>query len=216
MPDPTAPTLNPPAPNAGPGEQPQPTPPPSPAPTPGAPATPPTSPEIKPPGSIPQPEAKKPDVPEAYVLKPSQGIEFVPEVVAKFSALAKKHGLTQEGAQELADFQSALIKQASASEEHEFETMKKGWAEETNKLFGARKPEAVVNAARFLDKFGTPELRKFLDETGFGNHPELARALDRAGAAISEDTHVAGNPANSAPSRFGDMSSVYDHPTSKK
>ena len=36
--------------------------------------------------------------------------------------------------------------------------------------------------------FATPELKKALNETGFGNHPELVRLFVKIGKSLSEDS----------------------------
>lgn len=44
-----------------------------------------------------------------------------------------------------------------------------------------------------MDKFGSPELKQYLNETGLGNHPELVRIFANIGKAMSEDGLVTGN-----------------------
>jgi len=48
----------------------------------------------------------------------------------------------------------------------------------------------VVRAAR--DQFASPELRKLLETTPLGNHPEMLRLFFRVGKAITPDGYVPG------------------------
>ena len=73
--------------------------------------------------------------------------------------------------------------------------MVKGWvdaAQADTEIGGPNLAQNVAVAKKAMDKFGTPELSKLLDETGLGNHPEIVRAFYRAGKAISEDRFVGG------------------------
>ena len=45
-------------------------------------------------------------------------------------------------------------------------------------------------AKKSLEAFGSDSLKSLLQETGFGNHPEIIRFMYRAGKAISEDSYV--------------------------
>ena len=59
------------------------------------------------------------------------------------------------------------------------------------------------------DKFGTPELKTLLDESGLGEHPEVIRFFYRVGKATGEHDFVKSGSGVTAPVSF------YDHPTSK-
>jgi hypothetical protein len=76
----------------------------------------------------------------------------------------------------------------------------------TDQEFGGEKlSENLSVAKKALDAFGTPELRKLLDDSGLGNHPEVIRMMYRAGKAISEDRFVGGSPGGQKGSGFRSM-----------
>ena len=51
------------------------------------------------------------------------------------------------------------------------------------RVFEGKGLDAVTQtSARALDRFGTPELRKFLDESGLGNNPEVVKFTYKIGA----------------------------------
>ena len=142
-------------------------------------------------------EPAKPAAPEKYEFKAPDGQQFDPEVLKAYEGVARELGLSQEGAQKVLDAvapklqeqQQAIIDKAQAQ-----------WAESSkaDKEFGGEKLKAnLAVAKKALDKFGTPELRKLLDDSGLGNHPELIRAFYRAGKAISEDGFVSGSARSS-------------------
>lgn len=137
-------------------------------------------------------------VPEKYEFKAPEGTEYDPEVLESFSAAAKEAGLTQDAAQKLIEKMAPAL---SARQADQIQAVHKEWQEgsKADKEFGGEHlPENLGVARKALDTFGTPELRKLLDETGLGNHPEVIRLLYRTGKAISEDKFVSGSPGGKA------------------
>lgn len=136
-----------------------------------------------------------PAVPEKYTFTAPDGKEYDPSLLESFSGAAKEAGLTQDAAQKL------IEKMAPAIAERQLDQVKaihQGWldAASSDKEFGGEKLTENLGVARkALDNFGTPDLRKLLDDTGLGNHPEVIRFMFRAGRAISEDKFVGGAPA---------------------
>lgn len=142
-------------------------------------------------------EGKPQGAPETYEFKAPEGQEFNPDVLAQFSEVAKELNLTQEAAQKVLDKMAPAIaeRQANAlAEAH------KGWIASTksdSEIGGAKLAENVALANTTFEKFGTPELRKLLDESGLGDHPEMIRWAHRVSKAMSEDGFVAGRGNNS-------------------
>jgi hypothetical protein len=62
---------------------------------------------------------------------------------------------------------------------------------------------SIQASEKFLDEFGTQELRNYLISSGGGNHPEIIRAFARAGQALAED-----NPGGKASGGKLDTASI--------
>ena len=58
------------------------------------------------------------------------------------------------------------------------------------------KPSQISDALGFTK--GHP-FRALLDETGFGNHPEMIRAMRRVGERVGEDTFERGGSGDAKP-----------------
>jgi hypothetical protein len=58
--------------------------------------------------------------------------------------------------------------------------------------FGSEYNVKLAAAQRTLQKFGSPELVQYLDNTGLGNSPELIKLFSNIGLSISESTAVDG------------------------
>jgi len=58
---------------------------------------------------------------------------------------------------------------------------------------GAKFDENVGVAAKAMNAFATPELKRFFDKSGIGSHPEMVKAFFRIGQQLSEGKLVVGN-----------------------
>lgn len=143
------------------------------------------------------PEPKPEDVvPETYAdFTAPEGITLDTELADEFKVLAKELKLPQGKAQKVADIGVKMAAKWQAAQAEQIATTVAGWADETraDKELGGENLDANLAVARkALDTFGTPALRKMLDESGLGNNIEIIRMLHKAGSAISEDTVVVG------------------------
>lgn len=130
-------------------------------------------------------------VPETYELKMPEGVELDKAAADEFTAIAKELKLDQATAQKLADVAAA---QALRRVEQHVQQVT-AWAEQVkaDKEIGGDKFDENLGVARkALSTFGSPELAKLLDDSGFGNHPEIVKAFYKVGKAISEDRFVGG------------------------
>lgn len=139
-------------------------------------------------------EGEKPGetAPESYDFKAPEGKEFDKDTLSAFTDIAKELKLPAEAAQKILDKMAPAME---AKMTRTMEAARNQWREDSTKdqEFGGEKlAENMAVAKKAMDEFGTPELRKLLNETGLGNHPEIIRAFVRAGKAISEDSFVRG------------------------
>lgn len=147
------------------------------------------------------PEAKGPEAtPETPQGAPEKYADFVaPEgtaidagLIGEFSEVAKELNLPQASAQKVIDKMVPVMAKRQAQQLAEASSQ---WAEQskTDKEFGgASLDENLGMAKKALDTFASPDLRKLLNESGLGNHPEIIRTFYKVGKAISEDKFVTG------------------------
>lgn len=142
-------------------------------------------------------EKSKPEgAPEKYDFKAPEGKEYDSSLLDNFSEAAKEANLTQDAAQKLLD---KLAPAVATRQAEQIEALKTSWADATKadkEIGGDKLQENLAIAKKAYDTFASPELRKLLEDTGLGNHPEMIRAFVKAGKAISEDTFVSGAPNN--------------------
>ena len=82
-----------------------------------------------------------------------------------------------------------LVEQQAAQWQQQIEQ----WAEQVKADKDLGTDASIGAAQKAMDKFGSPELKQYLNETGLGNHPELVRIFANIGKAMSEDGLVTGN-----------------------
>lgn len=134
-------------------------------------------------------------VPEKYDLKMPDGIALDTEMMAKYEPLFREANLTNEAAQKLVDQFANDTKAQAESANASVVKQHDAWVESCkgDTEFGGQKfGESIKHAQSFIAKYGTPELKQFLNTTGAGSHPELVRAFVRAGKAMAEDVIVQG------------------------
>lgn len=138
----------------------------------------------------------KDGAPETYEdFNLPDGMEIDKEALAAFSPFAKQLNLSQIDAQALVDYEIKRIEEFSSSQEQAWTDMQNEWRTATQsdkEIGGPALDQSLANAKKFLSVYGTSQLIEALDSSGMGNHPELIRALSRAGKAMGEDTLAIG------------------------
>lgn len=150
-------------------------------------------------GETKQEEAQ--GAPESYSFTAPEGQEYDAGVIEAFSSVAKELKLPQDAASKILETVAPVM---AARHAELVENQKTEWmnASKADKEFGGdRLNENLAVAAKALDMFGTPELKILLNESGFGNHPEMIRAFFRAGKAVSDDSIVNAGSGRTAQSK---------------
>lgn len=142
-----------------------------------------------------------------YEFKMPEGIELDAKMAEAMSPVLKDLGLTQGQAQKLAEGLAAYRKSEAEAGAKEWADINARWVDTAKKdkeIGGANWDTSVKTAQAALSRFGTPELKAFLAESGGGNHPEVIRIMARVGNAISED-----KPANGDSGGKGQTEAAY-------
>lgn len=153
-----------------------------------------------------KPDDKKETLADYTDFTMPETITVNPEIMTEFSVLAKKHGLSQEAAQEFASLGAKTVQKADGVVEATFaelgQKVTTKWEGESkaDKEFGGAELDANLGIAkRAVDTYATPELKAILAKfdkkdnpngTGLGNNPEVIRLFYRLGKTISPDTEL--------------------------
>lgn len=136
-------------------------------------------------------------VPEAYELTAPEGMTIDAALLEEATPIFKDLNLDNEGANKLLPVAKRI---ADSSRDATVQSMidagnqqRKAWldAAKADEQIGGNKWDASLDSAgKALDAFGHPEGSEFrtaLNETGFGNHPEMIRIFARLGQMVGED-----------------------------
>lgn len=143
------------------------------------------------------PEAPAHVVPEAYELTAPEGMTIDAALLEEATPIFKDLNLDNEGANKLLPVAKRI---ADSSRDATVQSMidagnqqRKAWldAAKADEQIGGNKWDASLDsAAKALDAFGYAEgseFRNALNETGFGNHPEMIRIFAKLGQMVGED-----------------------------
>lgn len=124
-------------------------------------------------------------VPETY----NQG------VVEEFKKKAHETGMSAEGVRKMAEWYKELeLKQRDSIEKAKMIQADQHILE-LKKDFGVNFDTEVKNARKALDAYTDSAFRKYMDDTGLGNHPALVKAFAKIGRELSEDKLVQSDTA---------------------
>lgn len=135
-------------------------------------------------------EAEKVEEVKELVLedfKLPEGVTLDEDFATEFKSIAKDLKLNQEGAQKLVDLQTKFTQTYSEKINTQFKEQVKSWGDESKKELGANYKQELVKVAKAMNTFGSPELRKLLNDTGLGNHKEVVKFFLNIGSKVSED-----------------------------
>lgn len=125
-----------------------------------------------------------------YKLTMPEGLELDQSLLDEVSPIWKEKGFTHEEAQALTDkyIKNHTERAEKVADEWNDTVTKWGDQTKTDKEIGGDKFDASLKTAKStLDRYGTPELRAALDNSGMGSHPELIRLLVKVGNATTDD-----------------------------
>lgn len=152
----------------------------------------------------PAPEAPEEQAPVAYEpFELPQGVEVDAAALEEAHQLFAEARLSQPQAQKLVDLYAGKMNELVQRQISAAEGRQKAWVTEVKsdpELGGRRFEAARAAAQKALNRFGTPELRRTLDELGVSNSPQLFRFFVRVGQAVSEDSWVGARAGASGPS----------------
>jgi hypothetical protein len=132
--------------------------------------------------------------PEKFDLKAPENLLLDAKAyMEKTATIAREQGLSQQQAQAMLEHGNTAVSGFVEEQKNLLRKQVEGWEAEVkaDKEFGGENlKESMTHAQRFASKYGTPELVKALEQTGFGSFPELFKAFVRAGKAMSNDNFI--------------------------
>ena len=119
-----------------------------------------------------------------------EGMQADEQATQEFSAIAKKCGLSQEQASEIAKYGIGFSQRAIEQINQGYSQKVADWGKQTQQELGNDYQSVVSNAGKGIEALEKqiPGLRNALNETGVGNRVELVKAFSLLGQLVSEDS----------------------------
>ncbi|RSY83122.1 peptidase [Sphingomonas koreensis] len=142
--------------------------------------------------------------PEKYELTPPEGFEALDaDMLTAAEPVLRDLNLSNEQAQKLVPLMGQAVQRATEQAQQALTdgaaAQRKEWAEQFEadpEIGGANRKATEAAAARAFDHYGIKPgegVRKLLDESGLGNHPDLIRFVARVGADLAEGSFERGS-----------------------
>lgn len=132
---------------------------------------------------------------DASAFTVPEGMTLDNALVEQAMPLFKEAGIDQSQSQKFIDLYATKMQEVEQGKLDTFNQLRQDWVKQakSDPEYGGDKFDENIGAAKAaLDKFGTPELSKLLDDFGVGDHPEMIRFMVSVGRLTQEDTPGAG------------------------
>lgn len=150
------------------------------------------------------------DAPEAYEeFNVPEGMEMDEELSVIATKTFRDEGFTQEQSQKMVDLYAD--KMQGFADQHQ-QTIS-AWQSESrsDSEYGGNNFNANIGVAgKAIDQFATPAFSKMLEDSGYGNHPEMIRLLVNVGKQLGEDN--VGNNGKAAQEEMSTAEIMYGQP----
>lgn len=149
--------------------------------------------------SLPQP----PQSPDEYKFEIPEGTELDQAAADKFKKFAFENKIPVELANKLVGFELQIQRQAQERAVAEFNKKLEQGQMDTEtalkKKWGADFDANIKLAQRVAQKFLPENIRKYLNDSGFGNNPELVEGFYNIAKVLSEDVFSTGKEPAAGP-----------------
>ena len=138
-----------------------------------------------------KPDAKSAGAPEKYEFKLAEGVTLP----ADFEKFAREKNLTQDQADLVLSRETAAVAAHAKASADNFKAAVTQWAVDAkaDKALNEGGFEAnLAKAKEARDAFGSPEMKTFLDATGYGNHPVVIKHFLSLNKLIAQDGVIIG------------------------
>lgn len=138
----------------------------------------------------------RPDTPEDYEFDKfelPEGMSYDNDFEKEFLGLAHKNGLNNGQVKEFYDWWNNKSKGLFVDNQVQAENTIQKAEIELRADWGRQYDEKLAGVQRLVDQYATSEDKQYLDESGIGNNPHLAKFLDRIAKDFGEGKHL-GDP----------------------
>ena len=126
-------------------------------------------------------------------LKIPENSNLSDEQVEDIKAFAKENELSNEVTQAILDRENKAVSSYIENSEKESNQIIENWEKEVKsdkELGGDNLKQTVENSRRAVEQFGSESFSKLLNESGYGNNPDVIRFLNAIGEKMADDKFI--------------------------
>lgn len=126
-------------------------------------------------------------------LKLPEGSLLKPEIIEQVKSYAKEKNLAPEVAQALIEREHNAVKSYHDSLISNYENEKSEWVKQSlndPEIGGEHFGQNAELAKRAMERFGSANFIKLIEDRGYGNHPEVIRFMMNVGKSMASDKLV--------------------------
>ncbi|MBA4259152.1 MAG: hypothetical protein C0446_08305 [Chitinophaga sp.] len=138
----------------------------------------------------------RPESFDKYDLSGIAPSDYNQEVLTQFKQKAFENGMSNEGVRKMAEWYKEIEVQQINSMQEAKKHQAEMWKLQVMKEWGSDFEKNVQLAVKARDAYTDADFRKYMDETGLGNHPSLLKAFAQIGRELSEDKLVQSETAS--------------------
>ncbi len=154
----------------------------------------------------------------AYELKAPENSLLSAAHIESLKAYAKDKGYSNDQAQALLERESIAAQASIETINQAAQVQSAKWLEEAKadkEIGGEKFAQSCEIASHALDVlFPGIEIRKFMDQTGFGNNPQILKGFVKIGKMLQPDKF--NQAPGQMPPKRDTLKTMYDHPTSQQ
>lgn len=151
---------------------------------------------------------EKEDGDKEVAVKLPEGSSLSEEDQAEIAALVKDGDLSQEQTDKVVEAMDKAVGRYQDSQVAQLEEKQGEWEKNFHadkEIGGDNANLSIRYAQKAIGEFGSETLKKELENTKMGSHPEVIRTFARIGKAMSDDNFVQANQPNKRPRMMHDV-----------
>lgn len=135
---------------------------------------------------------KPPDTADGYEFEKPEGFDLDTEMFSKFKEVALESGINQKQFSEIMDMEVARHTQSQEAMKENIETAQAEAEKALKTEWGDQYEKKLESAKGFLrnEHVASESFNKFLEDTRFGDNPEVIRMFAKLADLISEDAFI--------------------------
>lgn len=131
-----------------------------------------------------------PVVPEDYAATFPDGFDLDEETFSGFKQIAKENGLTQKQFESVVNFEVLRSEKMKTAMKEDVRQHREESEMALKREWGTNYDQKMETAKKVFNRFADDKIKQMVEDTRFGDNPEVIRFMAKIGEVLSEDVLV--------------------------